>query len=215
MPHRCHQSLHDRSRSRDEIAPRGGPGVPGGCRVRIRDMLQPEIYRRIRRSFFRVHYQYIFGNTKPYWYDFFQICCAPTPLLARAEQVSPAPFRSRTSAKHDFDCRRHCLGCGPRCLGGIRAPHQRRARKIKSGTQTRALPAIGWALGAATLGLSAVPAHLCRHRLSGLCRLCVPPVDGLGHCLSNWRSWRCFSPVTGNTAGTGRFRWRSALIMSW
>ena len=63
-----------------------GRAFPVVRRVRIRDMLQPEIYRRIRRSFFRVHYQYIFGNTKPYWYDFFQICCAPTPLLARAEQ---------------------------------------------------------------------------------------------------------------------------------
>lgn len=54
--------------------------------VRIKDMLQPETYRRIRRSFFRVHYQYIFGNTKPYWFDFFQICCGPTALAERAEQ---------------------------------------------------------------------------------------------------------------------------------
>lgn len=54
--------------------------------IRIKDMLQPETYKRIKRNFFRVHYQYIFGNTKPYWYDFFQICCGPTSLVARARQ---------------------------------------------------------------------------------------------------------------------------------
>ncbi|WP_079211081.1 alpha/beta fold hydrolase [Brucella pituitosa] len=52
--------------------------------VRMKEMLQPDSYRRIKRNFFRVHYQYIFGNTKAYWYDFFQICCGPTALLDRA-----------------------------------------------------------------------------------------------------------------------------------
>lgn len=54
--------------------------------VRVKEMLQPETYKRIKRSFFRVHYQYIFGNTKPYWFDFFQVCCGPMPLLERAEK---------------------------------------------------------------------------------------------------------------------------------
>ncbi|KAB2689507.1 alpha/beta fold hydrolase [Brucella pseudogrignonensis] len=53
--------------------------------VRMKEMLQPETYRRIKRNFFRVHYQYIFGNTKAYWYDFFQICCGPTTLEDRAK----------------------------------------------------------------------------------------------------------------------------------
>lgn len=56
-------------------------------RIRIKDMLETETYKRIKKSFFRVHYQYIFGNTKPYWYDFFQICCGPLPLLQRVEQM--------------------------------------------------------------------------------------------------------------------------------
>ena len=56
-------------------------------RIRIKDMLEPDTYKRIRKSFFRVHYQYIFGNTKPYWYDFFQICCGPLPLLERAQKM--------------------------------------------------------------------------------------------------------------------------------
>jgi hypothetical protein len=54
--------------------------------VRIKDMLQPDSYRRIKRNFFRVHYQYIFGNTKAYWYDFFQICCGPNTLNKRARE---------------------------------------------------------------------------------------------------------------------------------
>lgn len=53
--------------------------------VRMKDMLQPEIYRRVKRNLFRVHYQYVFGNTKPYWYDFFQICCGPITLADRTE----------------------------------------------------------------------------------------------------------------------------------
>ncbi len=52
--------------------------------VRMKEMLQPDTYYRIKRNFFRVHYQYVFGNTKAYWYDFFQICCGPTTLEDRA-----------------------------------------------------------------------------------------------------------------------------------
>lgn len=50
--------------------------------VKIRDMLQPDDYRRIRNSLFRVHYQFVMGNTRQYSYDFFMICCGPE-LLAR------------------------------------------------------------------------------------------------------------------------------------
>jgi len=56
-------------------------------RIRIKDMLEAETYKRIKKSFFRVHYQYIFGNTKPYWFDFFQICCGPIPLIERVETM--------------------------------------------------------------------------------------------------------------------------------
>jgi pimeloyl-ACP methyl ester carboxylesterase len=51
--------------------------------VRIKDMLEPATYKRIRWNLFRVHYQYIFGNTKRYFYDFFMICCGPVPLAER------------------------------------------------------------------------------------------------------------------------------------
>lgn len=54
--------------------------------VRMRDMLEVATYKRIKRNFFRVHYQYIFGNTKRYFYDFFMVCCGPLPLRMRAEK---------------------------------------------------------------------------------------------------------------------------------
>ncbi|KQY16818.1 lipase [Rhizobium sp. Root73] len=53
--------------------------------IKVRDMLRPDTYARIKRNFFRVHYQYVCANTKPYWYDFFQVCCGPTFLSARVE----------------------------------------------------------------------------------------------------------------------------------
>ncbi|WP_062015400.1 alpha/beta fold hydrolase [Aureimonas sp. AU4] len=55
--------------------------------IKIRSMLQADTYRRIRRRLFRVHYQYVFANTKPYWYDFFQIVCGPVPLVERTERA--------------------------------------------------------------------------------------------------------------------------------
>lgn len=62
-----------------------GRPFPMIWQVRVRDMLDPAVYRRVKRNFFRVHYQYIFGNTKKYFYDFFMICCGPLPLRVRAE----------------------------------------------------------------------------------------------------------------------------------
>ncbi|MEL6921775.1 MAG: lipase [Pseudomonadota bacterium] len=42
--------------------------------VRFKHMLSADYYRRIKRNFLRVHYQFISGNTKPYFYDFAMIC---------------------------------------------------------------------------------------------------------------------------------------------
>ena len=53
-------------------------------RVRIRDMLEADTYRRIRTNPFRVHYQFVFANTKRYRYDYHSICFAPMRLLERA-----------------------------------------------------------------------------------------------------------------------------------
>jgi pimeloyl-ACP methyl ester carboxylesterase len=52
-----------------------GEAFPQVHVVRIRDMLQPEIYKRFKFNIFRVHYQFIMANTKRYAYDFFMMCC--------------------------------------------------------------------------------------------------------------------------------------------
>ena len=53
---------------------------PRQFQVRFKHMLQPDAYRRIKRNFFRVHYQFISANSRPYFYDFFMICCGPKRL---------------------------------------------------------------------------------------------------------------------------------------
>lgn len=58
-----------------------GLHVPGDeCKpqvhlVRVRDMLQAEVYKRFKYNIFRVHYQFIMANTQRYAYDFFMMCC--------------------------------------------------------------------------------------------------------------------------------------------
>lgn len=67
------------------LQPKADQAFPIVRTIKVRDMLQSDTYARIKRNFFRVHYQYVYANTKPYWYDFFQICCGPTFLSARVE----------------------------------------------------------------------------------------------------------------------------------
>ncbi len=52
-----------------------GEAFPQVHVVRVRDMLQPETYKRFKFNLFRVHYQFIMANTKRYAYDFFMMCC--------------------------------------------------------------------------------------------------------------------------------------------
>ncbi|MEO1399449.1 MAG: lipase, partial [Pseudomonadota bacterium] len=53
--------------------------------VRIKKMLHSKTYKRIKRNFFRVHYQFVFGNTRRYFYDFPAICFGPGGLGLRVE----------------------------------------------------------------------------------------------------------------------------------
>ena len=55
--------------------------------VRIREMLEPNVYKRVKKNFFRMHYQFIMGNTRPYHYDFFMICCAPLLVTTRVKKL--------------------------------------------------------------------------------------------------------------------------------
>jgi hypothetical protein len=81
-----------------KLRPRAaGQPFPMIWQVRVRDMLDPAVYKRVKRNFFRVHYQYIYGNTKRYFYDFFMICCGPLPLRIRAETKVAGPGTTRES----------------------------------------------------------------------------------------------------------------------
>jgi hypothetical protein len=47
--------------------------------VRLRDVLAPETYNRLRTNFFRMHYQFIMGNDRRAAYDYFMTVCGPVP----------------------------------------------------------------------------------------------------------------------------------------
>ncbi|MEP6956534.1 MAG: lipase [Chthoniobacterales bacterium] len=64
----------------------GEPPFPIVHQVHMRRMLDDAGYRHIRCSVFRMHYQFISGNSKRYFYDFFMICCGPLPLSLRAAE---------------------------------------------------------------------------------------------------------------------------------
>lgn len=53
--------------------------------VHIRDMLDATTYRRLRGDFFRLHRQFMMGNDKRYFYDYYLTCCGP---LAFADAVA-------------------------------------------------------------------------------------------------------------------------------
>jgi hypothetical protein len=55
--------------------------------VRIRHMLQPASYRRVRRNLYRVHCQFVSGNERRTVYDYFMFVCGP--LAAEQQARSP------------------------------------------------------------------------------------------------------------------------------
>ncbi len=63
----------------DPIATMGLPAVgrPVVRVVRVSRMLDPVAYRRIRRNLFRVHNQFVSGNTRRAPYDYFMLLCGP------------------------------------------------------------------------------------------------------------------------------------------
>lgn len=59
--------------------------------VHIRDMLDAATYRRLRGDFFRLHRQFMMGNDKRYFYDYYLTCCGPLAFavaVAAKEQVT-------------------------------------------------------------------------------------------------------------------------------
>ena len=71
-----------------DFDPVAGVGVEVGAersnpivwRVRFRDMLGGDIYRRLRANYFRLHYQFIMGNDLRAPYDYFMLVCGPVPV---------------------------------------------------------------------------------------------------------------------------------------
>ncbi len=59
-------------------------GKPMLRNLRIRHMLDDEVYRSFRGNFFRLHRQLVMGNDKRYFYDYYMICCGPFRLETRA-----------------------------------------------------------------------------------------------------------------------------------
>ena len=78
-----------------EFDPVAGLGIPVGperCnpiiwRVRFRDMLSAEFYRRIRFNFFRLHYQFIMANDQRAPYDYFMLVAGPLPVATWARDA--------------------------------------------------------------------------------------------------------------------------------
>lgn len=55
--------------------------------------LRPETWKRLRRRFFRLHFQYLAAFDNPRDYDYFQITAGPQTLAARFAGRKPSPGR--------------------------------------------------------------------------------------------------------------------------
>jgi len=71
---------------RDPLTAMGLParGVPLVRMVRIRHMLDPEIYRRIKYRPLRMHLQFVSGNNLRNAYDYFMLVCGPLSIARQA-----------------------------------------------------------------------------------------------------------------------------------
>jgi hypothetical protein len=87
-----------------EFDPIGGLGIkldrppcnPILWRVRFRDMLSDDFYRRIRFNFFRLHYQFIMANDRRAPYDYFMLIAGPVPVATWAKDPFPVMQRFAT-----------------------------------------------------------------------------------------------------------------------
>jgi hypothetical protein len=68
-------------------APRHNPMI---WQVRFKEMVSPEFYKRLRLSFFRLHYQFILGGDRRAPYDYVMLTCGPLPATAWAKNADAA-----------------------------------------------------------------------------------------------------------------------------
>jgi hypothetical protein len=73
--------------------PVAGVGVDAGPQrrnpivwaVRLRDMIGPAFYDKMRFNLLRIHYQFIMANDLRAHYDYFLVVCGPVPVVKRAQ----------------------------------------------------------------------------------------------------------------------------------
>jgi hypothetical protein len=77
-----------------EFDPVAGVGVDVGSdrcnplvwQIRFRDVVSPEFYQRMRRSFFRLHFQFIMAGDQRAKYDYFMFVCGPVSVAEWASR---------------------------------------------------------------------------------------------------------------------------------
>lgn len=62
-------------------------------RIKLKEMVKPDVYKRLRENFFRIHYQFVYGNNYKYHYDFPAICFGPAYVTERIK--NPLPFMTQ------------------------------------------------------------------------------------------------------------------------
>jgi len=78
---------------KEPIATLGLPGRPAQARkVRFRQMVDADFYRKMERNFFRLHSQFISGNDKRARYDYYMMCLGPFALERLADSDEGAIF---------------------------------------------------------------------------------------------------------------------------
>ena len=71
------------------LAGRSGPNQ-NTAKVRFRNQLEPATYRAIKRDFFRVHRQFVFGVERRSHYAYHAILCGPEPFAEVARRGGAA-----------------------------------------------------------------------------------------------------------------------------
>ena len=99
------QSLTDilnfyRTRPAELIAGRSGPNQ-NTTNVRFRNQLEPTTYRAIKRDFFRVHRQFVFGVERRSHYAYHAILCGPEPFAEVARRGGLAEDWSALARRRD------------------------------------------------------------------------------------------------------------------
>ncbi len=74
----------------DPVAGIGVEAGSGRCnpivwRVRFRDLLSPDFFRRMRFNFFRLHFQFVMANDRRAPYDYFMLVGGPLPVATWAQ----------------------------------------------------------------------------------------------------------------------------------